>query len=91
MPPLEHIIPEDELEKLSTLQLLDIISHKLAVQGALPSDMSILRRRVEEMEDMQDQARTAVEKLSEGIRIFYADARKLEKYAQTEIAKANAA
>jgi proteasome-associated ATPase len=67
MPPLEHIIPEDELEKLSTLQLLDIISHKLAVQGALPSDMSILRRRVEEMEDMQDQARTAVEKLSEAV------------------------
>ena len=67
MPPLEHIIPEDELEKLSTLQLLDIISHKLAVQGALPSDMSILRRRVEEMEDMQDQARSAVEKLSEAV------------------------
>ena len=64
---MEHIIPEDELEKLSTLQLLDIISHKLAVQGALPSDMSILRRRVEEMEDMQDQARTAVEKLSEAV------------------------
>ena len=67
MPPLENIIPEDELEKLSTLQLLDIISHKLAVQGALPSDMSMLRRRVEEMEDMQDQARTAVEKLSEAV------------------------
>ena len=67
MPPLEHIIPEDELEKLSTLQLLDIISHKLAVQGSLPSDMSILRRRVEEMEDMQDQARSAVEKLSEAV------------------------
>jgi hypothetical protein len=29
----------------------------------------------------------AVEKLSEGIRAFYADGRKLEKYAQTEIAK----
>ena len=67
MPPLENIIPEDELEKLSTLQLLDIISHKLAVQGALPSDMSMLRRRVEEMEDMNDQARTAVEKLSEAV------------------------
>lgn len=67
MPPLDHIIPEEELEKLSTLQLLDIISHKLAVQGALPTDMSILRRRVEEMEDMQDQARSAVEKLSEAV------------------------
>ena len=67
MPPLDHIIPEDELEKLSTLQLMDIISHKLAVQGVLPADMALLRRRVEEMEDMQDQARTAVEKLSEAV------------------------
>ena len=33
----------------------------------------------------------AVEKLSEGIRAFYADGRKLEKYAQTEMAKASAA
>jgi len=67
MPPLDHIIPEDELEKLSTLQLMDIISHKLAVQGMLPADMSLLRRRVEEMEDVNDQARTAVEKLSEAV------------------------
>lgn len=67
MPPLDHIIPEDELEKLSTLQLMDIISHKLAVQGMLPADMALLRRRVEEMEDMQDQARSAVEKLSEAV------------------------
>jgi proteasome-associated ATPase len=64
---LDHIIPEDELEKLSTLQLMDIISHKLAVQGMLPADMALLRRRVEEMEDMNDQARSAVEKLSEAV------------------------
>ena len=67
MPPLDHIIPEDELEKLSTLQLMDIVSHKLAVQGMLPADMAMLRRRVEEMEEMNDQARTAVEKLSEAV------------------------
>ena len=56
--PIDHVIPEDELERLSTLQLVDIISHKLVMQGALPSDMSLLRRRVEEMEEMQDEART---------------------------------
>ena len=67
MPPLEHLIPEAELEKLSALQLLDIISHTLAVQGFLPSDMGLLRRRVEEMEETQDQARAAVEKLSEAV------------------------
>jgi proteasome-associated ATPase len=67
MPPLEHLIPEDELEILSALQLLDIISHQLAVQGFLPADMGLLRRRVEELEETQDQARAAVEKLSEAV------------------------
>src|SRR5881296_4629034 len=67
MPPLEHVIPEGEMEKLSTLQLLDIISHKLVMQGAIPADMTLLRRRIEEMEEMQDQARSAVEKLSEAV------------------------
>ncbi len=67
LPPLAHVVPDDELEKLSSLQLLDIISHKLAIQGHLPADMALLRRRVEEMEELQDQARTAVEKLSEAV------------------------
>ena len=67
MPPLEQVIPEGEMEKLSTLQLVDIISHKLVMQGAIPADMTLLRRRIEEMEEMQDQARTAVEKLSEAV------------------------
>ena len=67
MPPIEHIIPEGEIEKLSTLQLVDLISHKLAIQGTIPTDMTLLRRRVEEMEELQDQARTAVEKLSEAV------------------------
>jgi proteasome-associated ATPase len=60
-------MPEDELEKLSTLQLVDIITHKLAIHGVTPHDMTLLRRRIEEMEDLQDQARTAVEKLSEAV------------------------
>jgi proteasome-associated ATPase len=66
-PPLEHVIPEVDLEKMSALQLLDIISHKLVVNGAAPSDMTLLRRRIEEMEEVQDEARTAVEKLSEAV------------------------
>src|SRR5438270_1255987 len=65
MPPLEQVIPEGEMEKLCTVQLVDIISHKLVLQGAIPADMTLLRRRVEEMEEMQDEARNAVEKLSE--------------------------
>ena len=39
---------------------------------------------------MHNEDPMAVEKLSDGIRKFYADARKLEKYAQTEVAKAAA-
>ena len=51
LPPLDHLIPQADLEKLSTLQLLDIISHKLLVQGSVPGDMTLLRRRIEEMEE----------------------------------------
>ena len=64
-PPLEHLLPAEELGNLSTLQLVDLISHKLAMQGSAPPDMMLLRRRVEEMEELQDLARNAVEKLSE--------------------------
>jgi len=67
MPPLEQVIPKERWRSLSTLQLVDIISHKLVMQGAIPADMTLLRRRVEEMEEMQDQARAAVEKLSEAV------------------------
>jgi len=42
-------------------------SHKLSLQGASGRDLSLLRRRVEEMEEVQDQARVAVEKLSEAV------------------------
>jgi proteasome-associated ATPase len=65
--PFDQIIPAEDLEKLSTLQLVDIISHKLAMQGIIPSDITLLRRRVAEMEELQDQARTTVEKLSEAV------------------------
>ena len=37
------------------------------IQGSSPADMILLRRRIEEMEELQDQARTAVEKLSEAV------------------------
>jgi transaldolase len=40
---------------------------------------------------LHNEDQMAVEKLSEGIRAFNADARKLEKFARTEVGKANAA
>jgi proteasome-associated ATPase len=89
MPPLEQVLPDSELEKLSTLQLLDIISHKLVMHGALPADMTLLRRRVEEMEETQDQARAAVEKLSEAVDKLRAPALRLGTLLQ-KLAKGRA-
>src|ERR1051325_4048256 len=67
VPPMEELISEEELERFSALQMVDLISHKLSLQGASGKDLSLLRRRVEEMEEVQDQARVAVEKLSEAV------------------------
>ncbi len=59
--------PLEDTASLSTLQLVDLIAHKMALQGAVQPDVTLLRRRVEEMEELQDQARNAVEKLSEAV------------------------
>lgn len=85
----EPSLPEVDAEKLSALQLVDVISHKLLVQGTLPTDMGLLRRRVEEMEEMQDDARHAVEKLSEAVDKLRAPALRLGTLLQ-KLAKARA-
>lgn len=64
---MDQFPPEADSDQLSTLQLLDLISHKIAMQGPVPPDFLQLRRRIEEMEELQDQARNAVEKLSEAV------------------------
>lgn len=53
-----------DVEELSALQLCDLIGAHLRQLGANPWDLQILRNRVEEMEEIQEQARTAVEQLS---------------------------
>jgi len=65
--PLEKIIPEKELEKLSTLQILDLIAARMPDSFQNPHDFHLLRTRVEEMEEIQDQARTAIEKLGDAV------------------------
>ncbi len=64
---------------------------KLSVEAAKAKDIPKvhLDEKTYRFEHNQDQM--AVEKLSEGIRAFYSDGRKLEKYAQTEVGKASAA
>ena len=67
------------------------LERKLSVEAAKAKDIPrvTLDEKTYRFEHNQDQM--AVEKLSEGIRAFYVDGRKLEKYAQTEVAKASAA
>jgi transaldolase len=67
------------------------VERRLSVEAAKAKDIArvTLDEKTYRFEHNQDQM--AVEKLSEGIRAFYADGRKLEKWAQTELSKASAA
>jgi proteasome-associated ATPase len=65
--PADPLSSGEDAGNLSTLQLVDLIAHKMALQGSVPPDVTMLRRRIEEMEELQDQARNAVEKLSEAV------------------------
>ena len=67
------------------------LERKLSVEAAKAKEIPrvTLDEKTYRFEHNQDQM--AVEKLSEGIRAFYADGRKLEKYLQSEVAKASAA
>ena len=56
--------------------MLDRVKIELATQGSAPS-MASLRRRIVEMEELQDQARTAVEKLTETVEKLRAPALRL--------------
>ena len=64
---------------------------KLTAKTAAASEGALIHldEKTYRFEHNQDQM--AVEKLSEGIRGFYSDARKLEKYARDQAAKASAA
>jgi transaldolase len=69
---------------LAQLQKLDApVERKLSVEASKAKDIPrvTLDEKTYRFEHNQDQM--AVEKLSEGIRAFYVDGRKLEKYAQT--------
>ena len=61
--PPEHLLSREELELLSPLQLVDMITAKLPPRHVAILDMVYLRDRVEEMEEINDQARQTIEKL----------------------------
>jgi proteasome-associated ATPase len=75
--PPEKPVWEEHLDEISALQILDCVTHEMAAQGASTPAMAMLRRRVAEMEEMQDQARVAVEKLSEAVEKLRAPALRL--------------
>jgi proteasome-associated ATPase len=56
-----------DVERLSALQLCDLLAMRLSHLGAEGPEVRLLRDRVEEMEEIQDEARNAVEKLSEAV------------------------
>ena len=66
-PGLTSYLPLEELEKMSTLQLLDLVGARMSFLGMPSLDHQLLRQRVEEMEEVQDQAREALENLSEAL------------------------
>ena len=96
-----NAIRGDQIVDLAGCDLLtigtDLLSQLQKREGTLARRLSVedvkaktipriaLDEKTYRFEHNQDQM--AVEKLSDGIRSFYADARKLEKYAYTQVAK----
>ncbi|MBA4147717.1 MAG: AAA family ATPase [Verrucomicrobia bacterium] len=63
MPPLGDLLSREQLDSLSTLQLVDLIATKLPSRHTALIDLVYLRDRIIELEEMNDQARQAIEKL----------------------------
>lgn len=60
--PLEQLLSREDLDTLSTLQIVDLIVTKLPPRHASILDMVYLRERISGLEDMNEQAREALEK-----------------------------
>lgn len=63
MPPLGDLLSREQLDSLSTLQLVDLIATKLPTRHTALIDLVYLRDRITELEETNDQARQAIEKL----------------------------
>src|SRR3954462_12876993 len=68
--------PQD-VEHLSALQLCDLVALRLRHLGGDGLDLRLLRDRVSQLEEMQDEARAAVEQLSAVVEKLRAPARRL--------------
>jgi proteasome-associated ATPase len=61
--PWTGVLPREELDALSVLQLIDLVARSLPPRHAALLDLAYLRDRVADIEEVNDQARTALEKL----------------------------
>ena len=82
-------ISPDLLEKME--QAPGEVTRRLSVESAKTSDAQKIHLDEKTFRWMHNQDAMAVEKLSEGIRKFYADARKLEQFAREKVAQRMAA
>lgn len=78
-------ISPDLLEQLANSE--GPVPCRLSVEAAKASDATKIHLDEKTFRWMHNEDAMAVEKLSEGIRRFFADARKLEQYAQTKVAQ----
>jgi proteasome-associated ATPase len=60
---LTDLLSREELDTLSTLQLVDLIASKLPARHSSLIDLVYLRERVTALEELNDQARQVIEKL----------------------------
>ena len=63
------------------------VARRLSGDAAKASDATKIQLDEKTFRWMHNEDAMAVEKLSEGIRNFYADARKLEEFARTQVAQ----
>jgi transaldolase len=78
-------ISPDLLEQMEKTE--GTVARRLSVDTAKASDAKKLHLDEKTFRWMHNEDAMATEKLAEGIRKFYADARKLEQYAQARVAK----
>ena len=78
-------ISPDLLEQMEKTE--GVVSRRLSVDAAKASDAKKIHLDEKTFRWMHNEDAMATEKLAEGIRKFYADARKLEEYAQARVAQ----
>lgn len=67
-PSLGDMLSQEDLDRMSTLQLLDWIAQTLPPRHPALMDLVYLRGRVEELEEIQDQAREALEQMDSALK-----------------------